>query len=105
MSIWLLMASMVAVTFAERYVMLEIANRVTFPMWLLRSLRFVPAALLTAITLPSLIIHAGQVDLSPQNAQLLGGLIASIVAWRSRNVIFTIGAGMIIVWMVTLLKA
>ena len=105
MIVWVMIALMIAVTFAERYVMLELANRVTLPMWLLRSLRFVPAALLTAIAVPSLIIRGGSVDLSPLNARLLAGIVAAFVAWRTRNVIYTIGAGMLIIWVVTLLQA
>ena len=104
MNIWLLMALMVVLTFGERYIMLELANRVSLPMWLLRSLRFVPAALLTAIAVPSLIIRGGLVDVSPLNERMLAGIVSALVAWRTRNVIYTIGAGMLVVWGVTLLK-
>ena len=104
MHIWLLMALMVVLTFGERYIMLELANRVSLPMWLLRSLRFVPAALLTAIAVPSLIIRGGLVDVSPLNERMLAGMVSALVAWRTRNVIYTIGAGMLVVWGVTFLK-
>ena len=104
MNIWLLMALMVVLTFGERFIMLDLANRVSLPMWLLRSLRFVPAALLTAIAVPSLIIRGGLVDVSPLNERMLAGIVSALVAWRTRNVIYTIGAGMLVVWGVTLLK-
>jgi branched-subunit amino acid transport protein len=37
---------------------------------------------------------AGPVDISLQNFRLLAGLLAILVAWRSRNILLTILIGM-----------
>lgn len=68
------------------------------PPWLRRALRYVPPAVLTAIIFPELLINQGGLDLSFANLRLLAGLAAILVAWRMRNTILTILAGMFILW-------
>ena len=34
----------------------------------------------------------------PVNPRLLAGLIAGVVAWRTQNIFYTIGAGMLALW-------
>lgn len=60
-----------------------------------RGLRFIPTAVLSAIVLPELVIHQGELDLSLGNDRLLAGLAAALVAWRLRSAWLTIGAGML----------
>lgn len=98
LGVWLMMAAMVGVTFLTRFSMLELFTRIRIPMLLMRALRFVPAALLTAIAVPGLIYKGGAPDLSPGNEQLLAGIVAALVAWRTRNVVWTIVCGMAVVW-------
>jgi branched-subunit amino acid transport protein len=64
------------------------------PDWFQRALRFVPAAVLSAIILPELVTRNSGLDLSWHNPQLLSGILAILVAWRTKNVILTIVAGM-----------
>jgi branched-subunit amino acid transport protein len=42
-------------------------------------------------------------DLSPTNTRLLAGVIAVIVAWRSRNPLLTIASGMAALLLLNLL--
>lgn len=105
LGVWLMMAAMVAVTFLTRFSMLELFARVRIPMLLMRALRFVPAALLTAIAVPGLVYKAGALDLTPGNEQLLAGIAAALVAWRTRNVVWTIVCGMAVVWVMGLLTS
>lgn len=60
-----------------------------------RALRYVPPAVLSAIILPEMLIHDGQVFLSPLNPRLIAGVIAILVAWKTRNMFLTIIAGMV----------
>jgi branched-subunit amino acid transport protein len=59
----------------------------------------VPPAVLTAIVVPELLYRNDQIDVSLTNARLLAGLIAIVVAWRTKNALITIGVGMIALWM------
>jgi branched-subunit amino acid transport protein len=60
-----------------------------------RALRFVPPSVLTAIVVPELFVRAGEIQLSPSNFRLAAGLLAVLVAWRTRNTLLTILAGML----------
>ncbi len=64
-----------------------------------RVLRFVPAAVLAALVLPSFITlepGAGGVAID----KLAAGLAAVGVAWRTENILLTIGTGMVTLWVV-----
>jgi branched-subunit amino acid transport protein len=78
-------------------------GRFNFPEGLQRALRFVPPAVFTAIFLPELFWPNGDIDLGLGNERLLAGLLAIIVAWRTKNVIITIVVGMIALWILQVL--
>ncbi|MCB0000813.1 MAG: AzlD domain-containing protein, partial [Anaerolineales bacterium] len=40
----------------------------------------------------------GSLDISLHNFRLLAGLGGALVAWKTRNVLFTILAGMLLLW-------
>lgn len=90
----LLIFGMMLVTFGVRYPVLAILGRITLPKRVFRALRFVPPAVLTAIVVPAMLMPNHQLDLRPANAYLIGGLVAGVVAWRSKNTLLTIVVGM-----------
>jgi branched-subunit amino acid transport protein len=94
MSIWLMMAAAGVLTFATRLSFILLLERLKLPIWFQRSLRFVPLAVLSAILVPELVSPSGTLQLSLRNPQLLSGLFAILVAWRTRNVLLTIILGM-----------
>jgi branched-subunit amino acid transport protein len=73
------------------------------PDWFLRALTFVPVAVLSAITLPEILVQNDAVNLSLLNPRLIAGIIAVIVAWRTKNVWATIAVGMLVLWGMQLL--
>ena len=94
MNIWLVMLIAGLLTFATRLSFIFLLDRIRVPEWFRRGLRFVPVAVLSAIILPELTSPGGSLFLSWRNPQLLAGLAAILVAWRTRNVILTIVVGM-----------
>jgi branched-subunit amino acid transport protein len=102
--VFLAIMGMGIITYAIRVSLLLLPERVELSPRLLRALRYVPAAVLTAIILPELIMPGGTVDLSLGNERLLAGAAAVIVAWRTRNVLLTVVAGMIILWLLQALS-
>jgi len=94
-TVWITIAGMAAITFGLRASFLLLPERVPIPPLLRRSLRFVPAAVLTAIWAPELFLSQGALHLSPDNARLLAGLVAIAVAWRWNQVYATILAGLV----------
>lgn len=103
--IWLLFLSIGLGTFALRFSFIYLFGRVEMPAWLRRALRFVPASVLAALVFPAFTHPAGVFDLSWGNVRLLAGLGAALVAWRTRNVLWTLVTGMGLLWVLqSLLK-
>jgi len=94
-SIWLVFLLGGLLTFGMRYSFIYLLGRYELPETLRRALRFVPPAVLSAIVFPELFIRAGEFNLSLTNFRLLAGLAAVLVAWRTKNTLLTILAGMI----------
>ncbi len=66
-----------------------------------RALRFVPAAVLSALVLPKFVYSGGSLALSPDNLRLFAGALAVAVAWYSENILATIVAGMAALWLLS----
>jgi branched-subunit amino acid transport protein len=69
-------------------------GRYSVPPALQRALRYVPPAALTAIIFPEMLAPGGDLNISLNNFRLIAGLLAIIVAWRSKNIFLTILVGM-----------
>lgn len=98
MNYWLIIIAMGVVTFGIRWLPIVLLGRIEIPLVVQRALRFVPPAVLSAIVAPELLMPGGEFNLSPDNARLMAGLIATVVAWRTKNVLLTIAVGMIALW-------
>ncbi len=92
-------------TFAIRFSSIGLVGRLELPPGIRRALRFVPPAVFSAIFVPELLMPGGVFNLSLSNARLLAGLVAIGVAWRTRSVLLTIAAGMLVLWLLTALLA
>lgn len=89
-------------TFAIRAVFPALAGRLTqLPPLVTEALRMIPASALAALVIPALLRTDGA--FAPLSARSLAGLLAAIVAFRTRNVIATIGVGMVAVVLLSLL--
>jgi len=92
---WLAVLGMALVTYALRASFLLLPENAQLPSLARRALRYVPAAVLTAIWVPELLLRDGALALSLGNARLLAGAVAIAAAWRFRLTYLTIGAGML----------
>jgi branched-subunit amino acid transport protein len=97
-ALWLAILGAGAVTFALRLSFIALLGRIKIPSTFRRALRFVPAAVLTAVVVPLLFYEDGALDVSLGNERLLAGLVAALIAWRTRNVLLTLGGGMATLW-------
>ena len=92
--VWLILG-MAAVTFGARYLPLAVLRRFTLPDPLLRGFAYVPPVVLMAIVAPAMLLPAdNRLDFSLGNAYLWAGLLAFGIAWRWKNLLLTIVAGM-----------
>jgi branched-subunit amino acid transport protein len=94
-TLWFTIVCMAGVTLALRASFLLLPERITLPHAMRRALRYVPAAVLTAIWAPELALQQGQIDLSLGNARLLAGVMAVAAAWYFRLTYVTIAVGLL----------
>lgn len=100
---WLTLVLAGLATFAIRASFIALAGRRDTPGWVMRLLRFVPLAVLSAIIALELAAAGGDPATRVANPRLMAGVLAAAVAWRSRNVLLTIGVGMLSLWALTAL--
>lgn len=94
MNVWIILLITGAITYAIRLSFILLYGKRSMPPRLQQGLRFVPPAVLTAIIFPELLMPGGELDLSVGNPRLLAGILATLVAWRTKNVLLTIVVGM-----------
>lgn len=94
MKIWLIMICGGILTFLIRFSFIALFRRLQMPAIMRHSLQFIPPAVLSAIIFPELMVRSGQIDLSAGNPRLIAGLLAAVVAWRTRSPLLTIVIGM-----------
>lgn len=86
------------VTYAIRLSCIGLLGQREMPPLLLKALRFVPITVLPAIILPQLLLRNNALSLSIHNPRWIAGILAALVAWRTRNVLLTIAVGMVALW-------
>ncbi len=99
MTLWLTLLIAGLLTFGIRLSFIVIFGQRDVPGSVRRALRFVPAAVLSAIIFPEMFAPDKQIDLSLDNARLLAGLLAALVAWRTKNILLTIATGLGALWL------
>lgn len=92
---WLMIVGMAIVTFSVRYPVMALVGYMELPPAVLRALKYVPTAVLTAIIVPTVLIDEGKLNLAYDNAQLVGSIVAVLIAWRTKSLLWTIIGGMV----------
>jgi len=94
--IWLEIIAAGIITYLIRLSFIIALERLKLPDWFSRGLRYVPPAVLSAIIVPELTNWDGKaVNLTWTNPQILAGIVAVLVAWRTRNVVQTLAVGLV----------
>ena len=102
-ALWLTFLGIGVITYAIRLSFILLLGKVAMPSFLMRALRFVPVAVLSAIILPALFLDGSRMNLSLGNARLLAGILAAVVAWRTKSALLTIVVGMVGLWVLHIL--
>jgi branched-subunit amino acid transport protein len=98
MTFWTIILGVAACTLLLRASFLLLAGPARIPTRAQGALRFVPVSILSAILASAVFFREGTLILSPVNPQLLAAAVAALVAWRTRNTLWTIGTGMAALW-------
>jgi branched-subunit amino acid transport protein len=96
MTIWVAIIIVGLLTYVTRLSSIVLLGHRKIPASLSRALRFVPPAVLTALIFPALLLSSGNQTITLFNERLIAGLIAAIIAWRTKNVMLTIVVGMVV---------
>jgi branched-subunit amino acid transport protein len=99
MSVWLAILGVSASTFLLRASFIVFANPHNFPKRFRQALAFVPPAVLAAFVAPGLLLHAGAIDLGPDNPRWIAGILAIVVGARTRSALASIASGMVALWL------
>lgn len=86
---WLIILSMAAVVFISRHLLLEPKLPIRLSKNTLIFLSYSAPAVLTAIFAPIVFAPEGQLDLSLNNPYLICALVATILAYVTRNTLLT----------------
>ncbi len=92
--LWITLSAIGLLTLATRLSFMVFMGKARISPMLRQALRFVPVAVLSALIAPALFLPAGSLDLAPGNSRLVAGMLAILVAWRTKNVLLTIVVGM-----------
>ncbi len=65
----------------------------TVPAIVRKALRYVPPAVLAALAIPPVIAPGGELGVIPPSPELIAGLAAGLVAWRTKNLAAAIVVG------------
>jgi branched-subunit amino acid transport protein len=99
MLFWLTIIIVGVLTYALRVSFIAFYGKITIPPTVQRALSFVPVTVLPAIIAQQLLVRDGAWFVSAHNPRLLAGVVAVVVAWRTRNVLLTIAIGMLSLWL------
>lgn len=99
MSTWIALVLVGVVTFALRASFIVFVDAQRFPDTFRRALAYVPPAVLAAIVAPGLLMRDGALDLTTDNPRWIAGLVAILVAARTRSVLAATVSGMCALWL------
>jgi branched-subunit amino acid transport protein len=96
--LWGLILAMGLITFALRASFIVLQDRIRLPELVRRGLVYVPAAVLAAMVAPAFISLGDGVDASQQLPRWVAGLVAVLVAVRTKSIIVVLLVGMTTLW-------
>lgn len=100
-SLWPVILSIGMLTFLIRFSFIWLLGNSKVNSTIQRLLQFVPPAVLTALILPSFVLTQDSSQFSLENPRMWAGLFAALVAWKTKNVMYTITTGLAFLWLFT----
>ena len=95
-SLWLTLVIIGLLTLATRLSFILLIGKWKPPEVFQRSLRFVPLVVLPALIFPEIFVHNNTIAVPPEFPRLVAAVAAGLVAWRTKNILLTIGIGMLV---------
>jgi branched-subunit amino acid transport protein len=96
--VWTVILVVGALNYLSRLSFIAAFGRRSMPAWLARSLKFVPAAMLTALILPMIVTPIPGAT-AWANPKVLAAIAAAVVAFHTRSTLQTLAVGMPALWL------
>lgn len=91
--VWAHIAAIALATFALRVSFIGVSGYLTISDELKDHMKLIPPAVLAALAVPPLVYREESFHLSLGDPYLIAGVVATLVAWRTENLLATIVAG------------
>ena len=98
MRVWLVFLLGGIGTYLIRASFFFLSPEVELPGWFQRALRYVAPAVFAAIVLPPVVGTEGLGGAATPDARLLAAVLAGLVAYRTGNITWVLGVGMVALW-------
>ncbi len=98
MNDWILIFFCGLITFLTRFSMIALLKKEMFNNRIREVLSYVPSAIFPAIIFPAIFFDSNSIIQLEDNPKILAAIIATIVGIFSKNIVFTIFAGLIAYW-------
>ena len=97
LKLWAVVFAVGALNYFSRLSFIAFFARREMPILLARALKFVPAAMLTALIVPMIVLPGDSA--SPETLpRMAAAIVAAVVAWRLRSPLGAIVVGMVALW-------
>ncbi len=98
-----MIAGMVLVTFIPRFLPLVLLGNKKLPDKVVLWLSYIPAAVLSALLAPSILLKNGSLYLSLDNTALIAFFPTLLVAYKTKNIFYTVSGGLVFYLLISLL--
>ncbi len=99
LKIWVVIVVVGALNYLSRLSFIALFARRSMPAGLARALKYVPAAMLTALIVPMILGAAPPEAGIHPDGRVVAAVIAAVVAVRTRSTLPTLVAGMVVLWL------
>ena len=98
LKLWIVIVAVGALNYLSRVSFIAFFASREMPPLLARALKFVPAAMLTALVLPMVLTPSAAGTLAGLNPRIPAATVAAVVAYFTRSTLKTLGTGMVSLW-------
>ena len=102
-SLWIILVIIGLLTLATRLSFILLLEKWKPPEVFQRGLRFVPLAVLPALIFPEIFVHNNIIAVPPDFPRLAAAVAAGLIAWRTKNILLTIGVGMLVFYLLRMI--
>ena len=99
LKLWMVIFAVGLLNYLSRLSFIAVFARRGMPPLLARALKYVPAAMLTALVLPMVMGEAGTGHAMAFNPKAGAAVLAGVVAFYTRSTLWTLGTGMAALWL------